>query len=300
MPDAPTRFVALDIHKAYVVIGAVDGTQTVVLPPRRVSLPQFAEWATQHLLQSRQVVLETTINAWTFYDQLIPLVSRVVVANPAQVKLIASSGSKTDKRDTLALARLLAANLIPAVWVLPAEVRELRALVTHRQRLVKQRTMAKNRLQSLLHQHNLTPPFKAVFAPLHRTWWEDLEQRLPASERVRVQKDRALVVYLTSLIELVEAELAQLSQQEPWHAQVPFLLQLPGIGMITAMTVLASIGDVTRFASAKRLVGYAGLGARIHASGQVQRSGSITKNGRTELRTVLVEAAWTSVRTSPW
>lgn len=300
MPDAPTRFVALDIHKAYVVIGAVDGTQTVVLPPRRVSLPQFAEWATQHLLQSRQVVLETTINAWTFYDQLIPLVSRVVVANPAQVKLIASSGSKTDKRDTLALARLLAANLIPAVWVLPAEVRELRALVTHRQRLVKQRTMAKNRLQSLLHQHNLTPPFKAVFAPLHRTWWEDLEQRLPASERVRVQKDRALVVYLTSLIELVEAELAQLSQQEPWHAQVPFLLQLPGIGMITAMTVLASIGEVTRFASAKRLVGYAGLGARIHASGQVQRSGSITKNGRTELRTVLVEAAWTSVRTSPW
>ena len=64
------------------------------------------------------------------------------------------------------------------------------------------------------------------------------------------------------------------------------------------MTVLASIGDITRFASAKRLVGYAGLGARIHASGQVQRSGSSTKSGRTELRTVLVEAAWTSVRTS--
>jgi transposase len=176
----------------------------------------------------------------------------------------------------------------------------LRALVTHRQRLVKHRTMAKNRLQSLLHQHTLTPPFKEVFAPLHRTWWEALEHRLPASERVRVQQDRALVAYLTSLIETVEAELAQLSQQEPWHAQMPFLLHLPGIGLITAMTVLASIGDVTRFASAKRLVGYAGLGARIHASGQVQRWGSITKSGRTELRTVLVEAAWTSVRTSPW
>jgi transposase len=300
MPDAPTRFVALDVHKAYVVIGAVDATQMVVLPPRRVSLAQFTSWVGQHLLPSDQVVLETTINAWTFYDQLVPLVSRVVVANPAQVKLIAASVVKTDKRDTLALARLLAANLIPEVWVPPPAVRELRALVTHRQRLVKQRTMAKNRLQSLLHQHNLTPPFREVFAPLHQTWWEALEQQLSASERVRVQQDRALVAYLTSLIETVEAELAQLSQHEPWHAQVPFLLQLPGIGLITAMTVLASIGDVTRFASAKHLVGYAGLGARIHASGQVQRSGSITKSGRTELRTVLVEAAWTSVRTSPW
>ena len=150
MSDAPARFVALDVHKAYVVIGAVDGAQTVVLPPRRVSLAQFGAWVGQHLLPTDQVVLETTINAWEFYDQLVPLVSRVVVANPAQVKLIAASLVKTDKRDTLALARLLAANLIPEVWVPPPEVRELRALVTHRQRLVKQRTMAKNRLQRRL------------------------------------------------------------------------------------------------------------------------------------------------------
>jgi hypothetical protein len=72
MPDAPTRFVALDIHKAYVVIGAVDATQVVVLPPRRVSLAQFTSWVGQHLLPSDQVVLETTINAWACYDQLVP------------------------------------------------------------------------------------------------------------------------------------------------------------------------------------------------------------------------------------
>jgi transposase len=247
-----------------------------------------------------QVVLETTINAWEFYDQLVPLVSRVVVANPAQVKLIAASFVKTDKRDTLALARLLAARLIPEVWVPPPAVRELRALVAHRQRLLKQRTMAKNRLQSLLHQHNVTPPAKAVFSPAQGEWWQALEQRLSASERLRAQQDHALVRYLTGLIETVEAELAQLSQKDPWHTQVPYLIQLPGIGLITAMTVLASIGDITRFASAKHLVGYAGLGTRIHASGQVQRSGSITKSGRSDLRTILVEAAWTSVRISSW
>jgi len=300
MPDSSPRFVALDVHKAYVVIGAVDATQTVVLPPRRVSLAQFADWVGQHLFPTDQVVLESTINAWTFYDQLVPLVSRVVVANPAQVKLIAASVVKTDKRDTLALARLLAANIIPAVWVPPPAVRELRALVAHRQRLLKQRTMAKNRLQSLLHQHNLTPPAAEAFAPNHQAWWELLEQQLPPSERLRAQQDRALVAYLTTLIQTVEAELARVSQEEPWKAQVPFLIQLPGIGLITAMTVLASVGEITRFSSAKHLVGYAGLGARIHASGQVHRSGSITRTGRSELRTILVEAAWTTIRVSAW
>jgi transposase len=300
MPETPARFVALDVHKAYVVIGAVDATQTVVLPPRRIALAQFSDWAGHHLLPTDQVVLETTINAWAFYDQLVPLVSRVVVANPAHIKLIAASLVKTDKRDTLVLARLLAANLIPAVWVPPPEVRELRALVTHRQRLLKQRTLAKNRLQSLLHQHTLTPPGADPFAPSHQAWWETLEQHLPSSERLRSHQDRAVVTYLTTLIDTVEAELARVSQEEPWKGQVPFLIQLPGISLIGAMTVLAAIGDISRFPSAKHLVGYAGLGARIHASGQVHRSGSITRTGRAELRTLLVEAAWTSVRTSPW
>jgi len=117
---------------------------------------------------------------------------------------------------------------------------------------------------------------------------------------VLAQQDRALVAYLTSLIQTVETELAHLSQQEPWKSQVPFLIQLPGIGLIAAMTVLAAVGEITRFSSAKHLVGYAGLGTRVHASGQVHRSGSITQCGRSEVRTVLVEAAWTPIRTSAW
>jgi hypothetical protein len=76
----------------------------------------------------------TSVTTWDRYDLLAPLVSRVVVADPTQVKVIAASFVKTDKRDTLALAKLLAANLIPEVWVPPLEVRERRALVAHRQR----------------------------------------------------------------------------------------------------------------------------------------------------------------------
>ena len=84
----------------------------------------------------------------------------------------------------------------------------------------------------------------------------------------------------------------------PWSERVTYLIQLPGVGLITAMTVLSAIGDITRFEHAKELVGYAGLGASVHDSGQTHRTGRITKQGRKELRTVLVEAAWSAVEYS--
>lgn len=93
---------------------------------------------------------------------------------------------KTDSRDTIKLASLLAANLIPAVWVPPQAVRELRALVTHRNRLVKQRTQAANRLHSVLYRHNLDPPSGIPFAVHQREWWLTLD--LPRAEKLRVQQ----------------------------------------------------------------------------------------------------------------
>lgn len=157
-PSPATRFVALDVHRHYLMVGAVDSQQQVVLSPRRFGFTAFAEWATVHLTHADAVVLEATSNAWLLYDQLQPLVAEVVVAHPQAVKLIAAARVKTDARDTIKLASLLAANLIPAVWVPPQEVRELRALVTHRNRLVQQRTQAENRLHSVLQRHNLDPP----------------------------------------------------------------------------------------------------------------------------------------------
>src|ERR687885_111849 len=139
---SPTRFVDLDVHRHYLVVGAVDPQQTVVLTPRRFSFAAFATWAQDHLSQTDAVVLEASSNAWLLHDQLVPLVASVTVAHPLGVKLIAAAWVKPDGSDTIKLARLLAANLIPPVWVPPASVRELRALVTHRKRLVQQRTQA--------------------------------------------------------------------------------------------------------------------------------------------------------------
>jgi transposase len=296
-PLDPTRFVALDLHKHYLMIGAVDAKQKIVLPNRRLSLAEFPDWATKHLKRSDAVVLEATTNAWQLYDQLQPLVESVTVANSLLVKLITSARVKTDARDTMALARLLAAGLVPSVWVPPLEVRELRALVAHRQRLIRQRTQTRNRLQSMLHRHNFLPPTGGLFSPGNRPWWESLV--LGFSEKLLVRQDLSILDNLLPLIAEVEDELARLSTVEPWASQVPFLVQLPGIGLLSAMVLLSAIGDIGRFLTAKKLVGYSGLGVSVHASGQVYRTGRITKQGRRELRWVMVEAAWAAVEHSP-
>ena len=97
----------------------------------------------------------------------------------------------------------------------------------------------------------------------------------------------------------LDAQLVQLSMTEPWASQTPFLIQLPGLGVINALTLLAAIGDITRFASAKKLVGYSGLGAAVHASGQTYQTRRTTKQGRCELRTTMIEAAWVAVEHHP-
>lgn len=295
---AVERFVALDVHKHYVMVAALDTAQQVVLAPRKLSLERFVEWAPAHLQPTDQVVLEATTNAWTLYDLLAPLVQEVKIAHPLFVKLISSARVKTDTRDTLHLARLLAAGLIPEVWVPPAPVRDLRVLVAHRQRLVRGRTQAANRLHSVLHAHQIAPPPGRLGQAGQAVWWDQLA--LSSIERLRVQQDLTLLQTAEHLILEVDAELARLSTQDPWKELTPFLMHLPGFAVVTSMTVLAAIGDITRFPSAKKLVGYSGLGASVHASGQTYHTGSITKQGRRELRTVLVEAAWSAVDHHPY
>jgi transposase len=261
-----------------------------------MSLERFAHWAPDQLTQTDQVVLEATTNAWTLEDQLAPLVLEVKIAHPLLIKLSSSARVKTDTRDTcdtLHLARLLAAGRIPAVWVPPLPVRELRILVAHRQRLVRQRTQARHRLHSVLHAHQLVPPAGRRGSPEQQAWWDQVERA--ALEHLRVQQDLSVLQTVEQLIAAVDAECTRLSTQAPWKDGVPFLMQLPGFAVVTSLTLLAAIGDITRFPSAKKLVGYSGLGASVHASGQTQRTGPITKQGRREVRTVLVEAAWSAV-----
>ena len=293
LSDGIERHLAVDLHKHYLVIGGVSPQQDVVLQPRRMDLSAWATWAKANLRSTDVVIVEATTNAWDFYDQVSPLVGRVIVANAGKIALIAQTRVKTDSLDVMKLARLSAAGLIPEVWVPPVEVRELRALLAHRRQVIKNRTMLQNRLHSLLHRHQLVLPAGDPFAAKHRAWWDTLS--VSPTERLQLQHDLATLAHLAPQIEDLDAELNRLSTTVPWAEPVTYLMQLPGIGLITAMTLLAAIGDITRFESAKKLVGYAGLGAGVHDSGLTHRGGHITKEGRREMRWVLVEAMWVAV-----
>lgn len=294
MPQETQRFIGLDVHKAYVVLAAVDAQQSILLQPRRIPIQDLPDWLEGHLCPDDAVVLEACSMAWAIHDLLEPLVGQVTIAHTAHVKLIASSLIKTDKRDALVLARLLTANLIPPVWVPPPHVRELRELISHRQALVELRGATKSRLRAMLLRYQIQPPPGDIGAPGLRTWWDDVP--MPASAQLLTRHDLALLDHLSAALDEAEDELARLSVSEQWCAQVACLVQLAGIGMLSAMTLLSAIGDISRFPTPKKLVGYSGLGVRIHSSSGVERSGGITKAGRKDLRTTLVESAWVVVQ----
>jgi len=287
------RFVGLDAHKRSVTVGAVDPEQHIVLRPLRLRWDEFEQWRVAHLHPTDAVVLESTANAWHLYDQIHPGVASVTVANPLLIKWISSANVKTDAQDAIKLARLLAAGLVPRVWVPPEPVRQLRGLVSHRQRLIRQRTQARNRLHSVLQRHNWMPPEGELFGTAQRDWWHSLT--LEPLEKLLVTQDLQILDQLAPLIEQVEQRLYLESFREPWKAQTPFLIQQTGIGVLTAMILLAAIGDIQRFPRAPHLVGYAGLGARVHDSADQHRGGGITKQGRRDLRGAMVEAAWVAV-----
>ena len=138
--ETQDRYIALDIHKEYVLAGGQNATQEWVLQPRRISMERFQEWAIANLREGDAVVLETTTNVWDIYDIVAPLVSRTVVAHAGGVRQIAEARVKTDKEDVKRLIRLLIADIVPEVWVPPVEVRELRGMISYRNRLVKTST----------------------------------------------------------------------------------------------------------------------------------------------------------------
>jgi transposase len=299
MEDVPKaivcRYIAVDIHKHYCVVAGVDRDGQIVLQPVRVEHEDLEEWLKRNLLSSDQVVIESTTNAWHVYDLLEPMVAKVLVANPIKVKQIACARVKTDKKDTLILARLLAANLVPTVWVPPVHVRELRQLISQRRKLVGMHTQVVNRMHSVSHRHHLGHPRGKRFQEKDMGWREKLE----GMERFQLDLDLETKKYLKGQIDRITAELGRMSHAEPWAEQMLYLMQIPGFGVVTGMTVLAAIGDIARFESPKNLASYSGLVPGVEQSGVKLRGKGITKEGRRELRWAMVEVAQRAVKADP-
>ena len=300
------RYIAIDIHKHYVLLGGMNQQKEWVLHTRKVRMSRFPEWVLKNLKPTDAVVIESTSNAWEIYDLIAPLVAKIVVANPLKVGQIAGSKVKTDRLESFPrfygdverLLTLLIADIVPEVWVPPHHVRDLRSLISHRWRLHKQIAMTKNRLQSFIHRFNLIPPEGKLFSEENRSWWQ--EQDFSSIVRIQIEQDLLILEHLTAHKDAIHQELACLSNRKPWADDMVFLMQIPGLGVVLSMTVLSAIGDISRFEHAKNLVGYAGLGAGDHDSGLKHQDKGITKAGRKELRWAMVEAAWSAVGSSPY
>ncbi len=142
------RWIGLDIHKSYFVAVGVDAEKQPVFGPHKIMNDQLEEWGRSHLQSTDAIVMEMTTNTYLFYDTLLPLVGSVIAVHPPNVRLVTGVKVKTDKKAALTLAQLHAAGLLTGVWIPPVEVRELRAVIAQRGKMVRIATQAKNRLNS--------------------------------------------------------------------------------------------------------------------------------------------------------
>jgi transposase len=290
----PKRFIGLDLHRHYLVATGVDKDLNKVYGPRRVDLIDLQDWIAKTITREDALVVEATANAFQVHDELLPHAHSVIVVHPPQVALVVRSQVKTDKKAAIQLARLFAKGLLEGIWVPPHEVRELRTLVAQRKKMIGLKTQAKNRLQGVLHRYSIPLPEGPLFDSAQRPWWHALP--VGPLEHIRIQSDLATLDFAQEQIALLETHMASWAANDE---RVAMLFQLSGVGLVTAVTLLSAIGDISRFPEAGNLVGYAGMGARVHDSGMTKHTGGITKAGRREMRAVLVEAAQVAVLHDP-
>lgn len=286
------RYIGMDVHREFAQLAVLE--DGVVRDEGRIGVTPEAlrAWAAG-LRADDQVALEATGNSDAIANLLIPLVGRLVVSNPSKTRVIAEAKVKTDKVDARILAQLLAADFLPPVWLPDERTRSLRRQVTRRAHLVRQRTRIKNQVHAIL-ARNLapTPPVSDLFGKTGRYWLS--RQMLPADEQASVQALLRQLDFHGAELALVDRELAVEAFADPVVAR---LMTIPGVDAIAAISIVAAVGDFTRFADADKLVAYVGLNPKVRQSGNsAPVHGRISKAGRAHVRGVLVEAAWSAAR----
>jgi transposase len=282
----------MDVHRDFAQIAVVE--DGLVRDEGRIGVtPQELRAWVATLEPTDHVALEATGNSDAIASLLAATVARVVVSNPSKTRAIAEAKVKTDKVDARILAQLLAVDFLPPVWLPDERTRMLRRQVARRAHLVRQRTRLKNQVHGILNRNLVpTPPMSDLFGGTGRHWLS--RQVLPADERSCVEALVRQLDFHGEELKLVERELAIEALPDP---VVRRLMTIPGVDAITAISVVAAVGDFSRFASPDRLVSYFGLNPKVRQSGNsAPVHGRITTAGRAQVRGVLVEAAWSATR----
>lgn len=233
-----------------------------------------------------RAVVESMTGARYVHDRLEAAGWDVEVADARRVKALAPLTAKTDRIDAAVLADLSRRDLVPAVWLPDAGTRQMREIARFRLHLVKHRTGLKNRIHSTLITHGYPRAVSDLFGVAGRRWLNQLE--LPEAWAASTSATLEVIDHLDDQIHRCDRQLRQVARH---NRHVELLETAPGIGPVLGFTIFSEIGDIARFGSAKKLVGYSGLAPFVDQSGDKDRRGPITRHGPRYLRWGLIEAA---------
>ena len=287
--------IGCDYHPRFQQIAMVN-TEGGEWGQRRLEHPTEAEQFYRSLRGEKvRVGMEASGHARWFERLLGELEFEMWVGHPGAVRAAAPRKQKTDARDAEHLLQLLLSGQFEQmrVWVPTAEQRDLRQLVLHRHRLVQMRTRVKNQLRSVALNEGVGRK-PGLWSRKGQEQFLGLELP-PWTERPR-QDNLELLAELEQRSVLLDQAVGEQARQ---RAEVARLMSHPGVGPVTALGFVLTIGDPRRFACGKQVASYLGLIPAEYSSGGRQRLGHISKQGNGLLRSLLVEAAHVAVRVEP-
>lgn len=289
-------FAGVDLHKHTITIVVVDAARKPVSRKRFSNLQTLQIVAFLKSLGPFQLTVEATASYEWFVQLVEPIATRVILAHPGKLRVIAESTRKSDNLDARVLAEMLALDQIPPAYRPTPRQREHRLYVRHRQFLQRKITGVRNKIRRLLSNHNLDR--EDLFTKAGQAALESMT--LPAADRFCV--DQLLAQWKGDLQQLrkVNAQLKTFAEEgsEKEQADRELIQSIPGVGTVTCDVLLAELAGWERFSSLKKVSAYAGLVPGQRESAGKRKALPIEKTGSPLLRWVLVQSAWQLVRRS--
>ena len=249
--------------------------------------------------RSVHFVYEAGFSGFHLHRQLVAAGYDSSLTPPNRVPTILDK-VKTDKRDAEKLAQYHASDLLKKVYVPSASAEADRQLLRLRNSYQKKLTRVKNQIKSHLNLYGITqaPEGTNKWTKKYLLWLEELEFE---ESNLRIVLDHYLLEYhfLRDQIADVTKRIRHLAKSEPYQYHFSLLITCKGIGLITAMTILLELSDISRFDSSEKFCSYLGLTPSQYSTGNHVRLGHITREGNAHLRRVLIESAWTAKRYDP-
>jgi transposase len=291
-----TKFVGMDVHKATIAVSVAEAGGGEVRYLGEIANTAEAVVKLVRQLRKGEAALTFCYEAgpcgYGIHRQLTEMGWDCQVVAPSLIPKKAGDRVKTDRRDSLMLARLHRAGELTAVWV-PDDAQEgLRDLTRAREDMKELQLKAKQRLSAFLLRYGKSYGGKSNWTQAHFRWLETVKFTQPVQQIV-FQEYVDTVQAMGKRVAGLDQQLEAAAAESVFWPVIEALMALRGINLLSATTVVAEIGDLRRFASAPQLMAYLGLVPSEHSSGASKSRGGITKTGNGHVRRVLVEAAWT-------